>query len=82
MGYEVEEALSDHVAYLENIAGDLQVSCNEQAIRITNLEKILAELDRYFTSGNDIPVERAVIHAKDYWKIRSRRLDILGDYHE
>jgi hypothetical protein len=37
---------------------------------IEYLEKQLAELDKYFTSGNDVPVERAVIHAKDYWKIR------------
>lgn len=31
---------------------------------------MIEELDKYFTSGNDIPVERATILAKDYWKIR------------
>lgn len=29
----------------------------------------LSELARYFTSGNDVPVERATILAKDFWRI-------------
>lgn len=29
----------------------------------------LNELVRYFTSGNGVPVERATIHAKDFWRI-------------
>ena len=34
------------------------------------LQNQLKELDKYFTSANNIPVERATIMAKDYWKIR------------
>lgn len=29
----------------------------------------LNELARYFTSGNSVPVERATILAKDFWRI-------------
>jgi hypothetical protein len=40
--------------------------------KLEALELQLSELDKYFTSGNVIPVERATILAKDYWKIRGR----------
>lgn len=33
------------------------------------LKAALIELSRYFTSGNEFPVERATILAKDFWKI-------------
>lgn len=33
------------------------------------LKKALTELSKYFKSGNDIPVDRAVIRAKDFWEI-------------
>lgn len=37
--------------------------------RKKELEQMIVELKRYFTSGNDVPVERATIYAKDFWKI-------------
>ena len=36
---------------------------------INRLNKIIADLSLYFTSGNSIPVERATILAKDFWRI-------------
>lgn len=30
---------------------------------------IIAELSRYFTSGNSVPVDRATISAKVFWKL-------------
>jgi hypothetical protein len=33
------------------------------------LKKALHDLSKYFKSGNDIPVDRAVIKAKDFWEI-------------
>ena len=36
---------------------------------IERLQKAQYELARYFTSGNSIPVERATILAKDFWRI-------------
>lgn len=33
------------------------------------LKKALNELSKYFKSGNDIPVDRATIKAKDFWDI-------------
>jgi len=34
-----------------------------------NRATALDELAKYFTSGNEIPVERATILAKDFWRI-------------
>ena len=34
-----------------------------------DLNKVISELTLYFTSGNNIPVERATILAKDFWRI-------------
>lgn len=36
---------------------------------INRLNKIINDLSLYFTSGNSIPVERATILAKDFWRI-------------
>ncbi|MEQ9131123.1 MAG: hypothetical protein RJQ08_13555 [Salinisphaeraceae bacterium] len=36
---------------------------------VERLEGSLAELARYFTSGNSVPVERATIKANDFWRI-------------
>lgn len=33
------------------------------------LRNALAELALYFTSGNEVPVERATIRAADFWRI-------------
>lgn len=33
------------------------------------MRNALAELARYFTSSNSVPVERATILAKDFWRI-------------
>ena len=40
----------------------LEAKCKQQ-------EAALAELAKYFTSGNCVPVERATISAKDFWRI-------------
>lgn len=40
-----------------------------QEVRIVELESQIAELSRYFTSGNGCPVERATIKAEDFWRI-------------
>jgi len=32
-------------------------------------QEVLRELAKYFTSGNAVPVERATILAKDFWRI-------------
>lgn len=32
-------------------------------------QEALRELAKYFTSGNSVPVERATILAKDFWRI-------------
>lgn len=45
--------------------GDYQA----MAAEAERLRKALAELARYFTSGNSVPVERASITAKDFWRI-------------
>lgn len=37
--------------------------------RVERQRDALNELARYFTSGNRIPVERAVICAEDFWRI-------------
>lgn len=40
----------------------LEAKCKQQ-------EAAIAELAKYFTSGNCVPVERATILAKDFWRI-------------
>ena len=40
----------------------LEAKCKQQEVAI-------AELAKYFTSGNCVPVERATIMAKDFWRI-------------
>jgi hypothetical protein len=37
----------------------------------TKVEKILADMDLRFTSGNSVPVERAHIHADDYMTLKT-----------
>lgn len=46
---------------------------------IQRLNTTLDELQAYFTSGNDIPVERATIKASEFYRItqRSRSRSIL-----
>jgi hypothetical protein len=41
--------------------------CKEEDV--AKLEKAIDQLKRYFTSGNDVPVERATILSKDFWSI-------------
>lgn len=36
---------------------------------LQRLQNAVAELASYFTSGNGVPVERATILAKDFWRI-------------
>jgi len=38
-------------------------------VEIASLRNAQSELARYFTSGNGVPVERATILAKDFWRI-------------
>ena len=45
-----------------------QVVC-ECLDEIERLRTAQSELARYFTSGNSVPVERATILAKDFWRI-------------
>jgi len=47
----------------------LSEQLRQAAERAEKLEKALAELKRYFTSGNQVPVERAIIRANDFWRI-------------
>lgn len=44
-----------------------EVSYTEKENKL--LKKALHDLSKYFKSGNDIPVDRAVIKAKDFWEI-------------
>ncbi len=39
------------------------------ADEIERIRTAQAELAKYFTSGNCVPVERATILAKDFWRI-------------
>lgn len=41
----------------------------EQLDHVSNLDRQIRDLKKYFTSGNEIPVERATILAKDFWQI-------------
>lgn len=43
--------------------------CIKTQKEVNRLLDQIDELKKYFTSGNDIPVERATILAKDFWKI-------------
>lgn len=47
--------------------------CNDHFISVDELNhsavKKLEQLKKYFESGNEIPVDRAVIKASDFWKI-------------
>lgn len=40
-------------------------------VRYEDVEAILKKLDKYFTSCNEVPVERATILSKTYWEIRN-----------
>lgn len=42
---------------------------DQQEVRLKQYESAFVELRRYFTSGNCIPIERAVIKAVDFWRI-------------
>ena len=44
---------------------------------IVSKEYVLQELAKYFTSGNDVPVERATILAKDFFRITGLTLEDL-----
>lgn len=44
-------------------------ACQEASAELERLRNAVAELTRYFSSGNDVPVERATILAKDFWRI-------------
>ena len=42
---------------------------SQMAARLVAHEKALATLAKYFTSGNNIPVDQATIKATDFWRI-------------
>lgn len=43
--------------------------------RAEQAEQALSEIARYFTSGNEVPVERATIKASDFWRISGIKPD-------
>ena len=47
----------------------VDATCSPTAKEIDRLRSVVAELMLYFTSGNGVPVERATILAKDFWRI-------------
>jgi hypothetical protein len=49
----------------------LDAKCKQQ-------EAAISELAKYFTSGNNVPVERATIMAKDFWRITGLTAEELG----
>ena len=42
---------------------------------ITQEEAAINELNKYFRSGNDVPVDRVVIKAEDYFRITGQNPD-------
>lgn len=58
----------DAVGRIED-CGHSARDCAEAADEIERLRLVVAELAKYFTSGNCVPVERATILAKDFWRI-------------
>ena len=53
--------------------GKLWVLARELERENARLLESIKELSRYFTSGNSVPVERAVILAKDFWRITAQQ---------
>lgn len=56
----------------EHLHHELYELCSRiaaEAERLRRHEKAIKELKLYFTSGNNVPVERATIMAADFWKI-------------
>jgi hypothetical protein len=49
----------------------LRAEVSALRLRAETAERELTQLDKYFTSANSVPVERATILAKDYWAIRA-----------
>ena len=43
--------------------------CRTKDAELERMKEAMISLARYFTSGNDVPVERAVIRAEDFWRI-------------
>jgi hypothetical protein len=48
---------------------DARHAAAELALKGDEALEAIAELAKYFTSGNAVPVERATISAKDFWRI-------------
>jgi pantoate kinase len=65
------EAIKKQEANAELIAEAFNVA-TETGLTPRQLADALNELRSYFTSGNDVPVERSTILAKDFWRIVNR----------
>lgn len=67
--------MTEEVSLRQNCGGDCLMcmasvgdpDCIEAAFMLQH--DALKELAKYFTSGNSVPVERATILAKDFWRI-------------
>jgi hypothetical protein len=58
--------------------------CRAKEAEAEQMRSALAELARYFTSGNSVPVERATILAMDFWRITglTPNVRVTGDLRE
>jgi len=59
-GFQVCDGCKDHISLRNK-----EVPTPDQT-ELEKHKKVIAELTRYFTSGNEIPVERAIIYKKDF----------------
>jgi hypothetical protein len=57
------------VTRMDRQVNDLERLTHELKLVVVEQERKLSELRKYFTSANPIPVDRAVILAKDFWSI-------------
>ena len=66
-----DELLIEAASEIQRLRAEVAMLRQGTAYRIEAGQKraALSELARYFTSGNGIPVERATILAKDFWRI-------------
>jgi len=48
---------------------------------LERLKKAIEELKRYFTSGNQVPVDRATIKAEEFYRIIGEERPKNGDLH-
>lgn len=64
--------MSDIVERLEAQVNRMTTSGEVEEAAIDEIERnraAIAELAKYFTSGNSIPVDQATIKATDFWRI-------------